>query len=610
MMSKVGTFLAPSDITHAMQVLVADQNFAALDAVTDYLTSNQKSYMDPNTLGDILIEAARYTTFGSGTSTDAQTATVVRDLMVKLGANMPPADITTAMQIFAADQNFAALDAVTDYLTSNQKSYMDPAVLGDVLIEVARYTSFGSGTSTNAQTATVVRDLMVKLGANMPPADITTAMLFFAADQNFAALDAVTDYLTPNQKSYMDPAVLGDVLIEVARYTTFGSGTSTDAQTASVVRDLMVKFGANMPPADITTAMLFFAADQNFAALDAVTDYLTPNQKSYMDPAVLGDVLIELARYTSFGSGTTTDAQTATSVRDLMVKLGSNIPASDIADAVEILLADKNWGALDAIFDNLSDYAISAVVSEAQAALTANSVKVLLNGNDTFTGTSANETVYAVGGNDIINVGSGSDKVYAGTGNDQVRGGSGSDLLYGEEGDDRLWGDDGNDSLYGQDGLDTLWGGVGNDTLSGGNQADTLYGEVGDDILNGGGDNDTLVGGDGNDVLNGGSYTDILTGGLGRDTFVFQDTATGFDVITDFSVSQGDILDFSALLDGFDPVTMAITDFITKTVVSGDTVISIDADGSGSGAAVQVAVLDNLSNFNIQTMYDNGQIIT
>ncbi len=329
-----------------------------------------------------------------------------------------------------------------------------------------------------------------------------------------------------------------------------------------------------------------------------------------MDPNTLGDILIEVARYTGFGTGTTTDAQTATVVRDLMVKLGSNMPTSDVADAVEILLSDKNWGALDAIFDNLSDFAISAVVAEAQAALTANSVRVLLNGNDTFTGTSAHEVVYAVGGNDIINVGAGNDRVYAGTGNDQVRGGSGADLLYGEEGDDRLWGDDGNDTLYGQDGLDTLWGGVGNDTLSGGNQADTLYGEVGDDSLNGGGDNDTLIGGDGNDVLNGGSYTDILTGGLGRDTFVFQDISTGFDVINDFSASQGDILDFSALLDGFDPVTMAITDFVTKTVISGDTVISIDADGTGAGAAVQVAVLDNVSNFNIQTLYDNGQIIT
>lgn len=54
------------------------------------------------------------------------------------------------------------------------------------------------------------------------------------------------------------------------------------------------------------------------------------------------------------------------------------------------------------------------------------------------------------------------------------------------------------------------------------------------------GGNDILTGSNGNDTLIGGAGDDTLTGGLGKDTFLF--TNQGVDTITDFSVSDGDIL--------------------------------------------------------------------
>ncbi len=64
-----------------------------------------------------------------------------------------------------------------------------------------------------------------------------------------------------------------------------------------------------------------------------------------------------------------------------------------------------------------------------------------------------------------------------------------------------------------------------------------LAGGVSDDVLNGA---------DRADVLEGGAGDDRLSGGVGPDQFVFG-SAVGDDVVTDFSVSQGDVLDLSGL---------------------------------------------------------------
>lgn len=84
------------------------------------------------------------------------------------------------------------------------------------------------------------------------------------------------------------------------------------------------------------------------------------------------------------------------------------------------------------------------------------------------------------------------ENVVCGTGNDTLSGSAANNRLFGGDGDDILTGDAGDDTLIGGTGQDILWdfsgsetmlGGDGRDLLMGGEGTDTLDGEGGDDIL-------------------------------------------------------------------------------------------------------------------------------
>ena len=86
-----------------------------------------------------------------------------------------------------------------------------------------------------------------------------------------------------------------------------------------------------------------------------------------------------------------------------------------------------------------------------------------------------------------------------------------------------------------------------------------------DSILSGGAGADNLVGGAGDDILIGGAGSDVLAGGLGADTFVWRlaDVGDGsapapHDVVTDFSVAQGDVLDLSSVLSDASTTVIAV----------------------------------------------------
>lgn len=123
------------------------------------------------------------------------------------------------------------------------------------------------------------------------------------------------------------------------------------------------------------------------------------------------------------------------------------------------------------------------------------------------------------------------------------------------------------------------------ETVTGTSAAQSLYGNDGDDVI---------YGLDGDDVLYGGSGIDFLYGGNGADTFVFDD-AFDIDHVHDFNAAEGDSLDLSALLSGYDAVTDAINDFIQVTSDGHDTFVAIDSDG-GADNFVQVATLHGITN--------------
>ena len=198
---------------------------------------------------------------------------------------------------------------------------------------------------------------------------------------------------------------------------------------------------------------------------------------------------------------------------------------------------------------------------------------------------------------------------------DAILGTAGDDMLSGSRhNDDTLLGYDGNDTLEGGRGDDVLLGGAGEDTLEGGRGRDILSGGEGDDWLQGGHNDDTLYGGDGNDTLEGGAGNDtlrggvgedVLVGGSGHDVFVFDaDTAfDGVDTISDFNIRQGDSLDISDILEGYDPATSLIAEFAR---VSGRT-LEVDADGGGDNF-VAIARLGGQP-VDLNELVDNGALI-
>lgn len=95
--------------------------------------------------------------------------------------------------------------------------------------------------------------------------------------------------------------------------------------------------------------------------------------------------------------------------------------------------------------------------------------------------------------------------------------------------------------LTGNDLGNRLTGSAGRNDLSGGGGSDVLAGAGGNDTLRGGDGADVLRGSDGNDRLNGNAGADQLSGGKGADVFLFVN-GSGADIVTDFSMGQGDRL--------------------------------------------------------------------
>ncbi|EYS86290.1 hypothetical protein CF68_06360 [Cupriavidus sp. SK-4] len=221
------------------------------------------------------------------------------------------------------------------------------------------------------------------------------------------------------------------------------------------------------------------------------------------------------------------------------------------------------------------------------------------------------------------------DALTGSSGNDIIRGGAGNDTIDGGDGIDLL---DFSDATGGivftlmQSGSATTAGpgvtGLGADSYSnmegviGSAFNDNITGLAGNDVLRGGAGNDVLVGGAGNDVLTGGAGADTLTGGTGSDTFRFlRADPASVDTITDFGVapvaSGGDVLDLSDLLSGVGVTTANAAQFVRLSEVGGDTVVSLDRDGSGTAAAFQdVAVLQGVVGLDLNTLLSNGNIHT
>jgi Ca2+-binding RTX toxin-like protein len=251
-----------------------------------------------------------------------------------------------------------------------------------------------------------------------------------------------------------------------------------------------------------------------------------------------------------------------------------------------------------------------------------------ITGDGTLSGLAGNDKLIGGGGNDTLSGGLDSDILVGGAGNDALdgdnnvgidtadyslatsgvtvtlnatgtgtaTGGAGTDTLAEIE---NVIGSNYDDTLTGSSDHNFLSGLDGNDTLSGGDHNDLLAGGTGNDILSGNAGNDVLFGGEGTDTLAGGAGADILSGGKNADAFVFKvaDLGQGMDTITDFKIAEGDVLDVSAVLSGTGVTEANLGTFLIfdTTTSPGNTIISVDLDGTGTGeSAVPLVTLQGV----------------
>nr|WP_321271534.1 retention module-containing protein [uncultured Tolumonas sp.] len=227
--------------------------------------------------------------------------------------------------------------------------------------------------------------------------------------------------------------------------------------------------------------------------------------------------------------------------------------------------------------------------------------EILIDGNSagTLNGNAGDDVLIGNGGNDILNGGEGNDILDGGAGNDTLNGGNGNDTAAYIDATSAVTVD-----LATTTAQNT--GGGGTDTLNsienliGSSLDDTLSGNSTDNIINGGAGNDHINGGSGNDTIIGGTGNDILTGGTGVDVFKWtsEDIHTPgvafTDTITDFSRTEGDKLDLSAVLSG--DTNDNLSNFLTFSTSGNNVVISVHAEGNPTTNADMTIILEGQSN--------------
>jgi Ca2+-binding RTX toxin-like protein/subtilisin-like proprotein convertase family protein len=243
----------------------------------------------------------------------------------------------------------------------------------------------------------------------------------------------------------------------------------------------------------------------------------------------------------------------------------------------------------DVVVEELGN-GVDLVKSSATFTLSSHVENLVLTGTDNISG----------GGNSLNN------SITGNAGNNLLNGGIGADTLDGGDGNDTYVVDNIGDVIIDSAGVDTirstldyiLADGIEDLVLLGLNRIDGQ----GNDVDN------ALTGNSSDNVLDGHAGTDILTGGRGDDNFVASDHAQSVDSITDFVSGEDMILIDALAYDLFDTTTLTgytqgtvetssfgtITNGVQDNVEalfvydSDRNMLTVDADGSGAGVAIDV----------------------
>lgn len=265
--------------------------------------------------------------------------------------------------------------------------------------------------------------------------------------------------------------------------------------------------------------------------------------------------------------------------------------------------------------------------------------KDYINGFEEISGTGYSDLFYSGNNNVTLHGGNGDDAFYCeGTGACLFDGGAGTDLLsyqywgtgvyinftnidYAIRDNHTDWlvnienvtGSNMNDTIFCDEQNNIIDGGSGDDLLSGGGGDDIIYGGDGADVIVSGGGNGFVYAGTGNDEIDiyGGHYY----GQSGSDLFTIGNYPSGQNYLADFLVGDGgDKLDLSPLFSYFsnyhDGSGGSLDDYLkfAKDSSGNNTVLSFDADGKGSGAAVAIAVFEGQPDITLNLLQQNDQI--
>ena len=105
-----------------------------------------------------------------------------------------------------------------------------------------------------------------------------------------------------------------------------------------------------------------------------------------------------------------------------------------------------------------------------------------------------------------------------------------------------------------------------------------------------------------------GEGADIAYGGSGRDIFAFDVLDNALDVIGDYNrFGDADTIDISAILEGYDPLSAAIEDFVQlSNNDAGDTLLEVH-NGTAFMAVVQIT--GGTGDTTLQDMISDGSLI-
>ncbi|MEZ0223110.1 MAG: calcium-binding protein [Alphaproteobacteria bacterium] len=589
-MQEVGIYTDSFSISQAYGAFGSFGNLGGVDAMVNNTDPQLYSSLDPFALGMALSQVS-FAVFSNPSGAIATTA----NFLSHLSLYTDPNSISSVLFLFAGMGLLDGVNAVVNSIDPQIYSSLDAHLLGDALINISQGVFNG-----NPDFIATTVNFLSHLSLYTEPHAISDVLFTFASFQRLDAVNAVLDNIDPGVYSSLDSQALGGALINISQGVFYGTPDFI-ATTANFLSHLSLY----TDPHAISDVLFTFASFQRLDAVNAVLDSIDPGVYSSLDSQALGNALINISQGVFYGTPdfieTTANFLSHLSlytdphaVSDVLLTF-AGFQRLDAVNAVVNSIDPQVYPILDPSYlgntmmnvasatFSLDDHDVAGTLrnfSEALLPYTPNasieqSLQTLANDGNLsalggvldYTTATQWDNLSASFKDSLPNLG-----ITAGTYLD--------------------------DKYLGSGGADKYFGLGGNDNISGNAGDDFLFGNAGTDKLNGG---------DNNDFLDGGIGADVLTGGAGSDIFALNNYE-GVDKIADFDKAPGgDTLDFRDMLtEGSDP----ITDYVHAHSAGGNTIISFDADGAGAGAAIDVAKLQGVTGVDIQTLFDNGQILT